>query len=388
MESTILKIKKPDDSRQYFKDVVISSENIRWHNSEQTASFNRNQKDPVHSGLVDWWRTVLSRKDYRNRVIWNRGTFLVYVGSLPVALELKGNRYYLNGKGEALSTITNALARVTFTAIREVDSVKLMKSLMTVLSLSERTKYCLENRMPYHFFDNFNKIEVRLAVQQISDKECAIEISDGVWGTIKNRDLDNMCKFFIDNKRKSKFAYFGIKKLYTFVIGREPTENELHLMREFLKQNRQQDIVEERAIQLLTEMAEQYSERLHLVMEDGRNPTALYIKGKHYDWLITDNKFKSEIQKVSTYISQPKMELDEDENPLPIALCNWVWKGPICIDNMSKGSSLGDQFAARAMALLNDNMTIRIVNTIKRYIVSEPNKNRKDFNEMRGMRRE
>ena len=49
---------------------------------------------------------------------------------------------------------------------------------------------------------------------------------------------------------------------------------------------------------------------------------------------------------------------------------------------MSRGSSLGDQFAARAMALLNDNMTIQIVNTIKRYIVSEPNKNRKDFDEM------
>ena len=257
---------------------------------------------------------------------------------------------------------------------------------MTVLSLSERTKYCLENRMPYHFFSDFKKIEVRLAVQQISDKECAIEISDGVWGTIKNRDLDNMCKFFIDGK-KSKFAYFGIKRLYTFVIGREPTENELHLMREFLKQNRQQDIVEERAVQLLTEMSEQYPDRLKLIMEDGKNPTALFIKGKHYDWLISNSEFKSEIQKVSTFILQPNMELDENDKPKPIDLCNWVWKGPICIDNMSRGSSLGDQFAARAMALLNDNMTIQIVNTIKRYIVSEPNKNRKDFDEMQRVSR-
>ena len=383
-----LKIKKPDDSRDYFKPVEISSENIHWYSKEQSVTYNRNDKDPVHSGLVGWWRKILSRKDQRNNVRWSKGPFLIYIGALPVALELKGNRYYLNGKGEALSTITNALARVTFSAIRETDSVKLMKSLMTVLSLSERTKYCLENRMPYHFFSDFKKIEVRLAVQQISDKECAIEISDGVWGTIKNRDLDNMCKFFIDGRKKSKFAYFGIKKLYTFVIGREPTENELHLMREFLKQNRQQDIVEERAVQLLTEMAEQYSERLKLIMEDGKNPTALYIKGNHYDWLISDNQFKSDIQKVSTFVSQPKMELDEDEQPIPIDLCKWVWKGPICIDNMSRGSSLGDQFAARAMALLNDNMTIQIVNTIKRYIVSEPNKNRKDFNEMCRMQRE
>jgi hypothetical protein len=52
---------------------------------------------------------------------------------------------------------------------------------------------------------------------------------------------------------------------------------------------------------------------------------------------------------------------------------------------MSAGSSLGDQFAARAMALLNDNMTIQIVNTIRRYLISEPNKNRRDFDEMRGL---
>lgn len=386
MKKVNLKIKKPDDSRDYFNPVAIASENIRWIHGEQTVTYNRNRKDPVHSGLVDWWRSVLSRKYHRNEIRFNSGPFLVYINSLPIALELKGNRYYLNGKGEALSTITNALARVTFTAIRETDSVKLMKSLMTVLSLSERTKYCLENRMPYHFFSDFKKIEVRLAVQQISDKECAIEISDGVWGTIKNRDLDNMCKFFIDGK-KSKFAYFGIKRLYTFVIGREPTENELHLMREFLKQNRQQDIVEERAVQLLTEMSEQYPDRLKLIMEDGKNPTALFIKGKHYDWLISNSEFKSEIQKVSTFILQPNMELDENDKPKPIDLCNWVWKGPICIDNMSRGSSLGDQFAARAMALLNDNMTIQIVNTIKRYIVSEPNKNRKDFDEMQRVSR-
>ena len=64
-----------------------------------------------------------------------------------------------------------------------------------------------------------------------------------------------------------------------------------------------------------------------------------------------------------------------DEN----ARCEW--KGPICIDNMSKGSPLGDQFAARALALLNDSFTITIVNTIKSYLTTEPNKYRADFDE-------
>ena len=35
---------------------------------------------------------------------------------------------------------------------------------------------------------------------------------------------------------------------------------------------------------------------------------------------------------------------------------------------MSKNSSVGDQFAARAFALLNDNLTIARVNTVTRYL--------------------
>ena len=194
-----------------------------------------------------------------------------------------------------------------------------------------------------------------------------------------------MCKFFINHKRRSKFAYFGIKKLFAFTMGREPSDSELELMREFLKQNRQQDIVEERAMQLLTEMAEQYKDRLKLDFNAEGQPSALYVKGRHYDWVITDNQFKSDIQKVSTYVAQPNPTLDDNDMPVPLSECAWAFKGPICIDNMSAGSSLGDQFAARAMALLNDNLTIQIVNTIKRYLVSEPNKNRKDFDEMRRM---
>ena len=45
--------------------------------------------------------------------------------------------------------------------------------------------------------------------------------------------------------------------------------------------------------------------------------------------------------------------------------------GPICIDNIHRNSSKGDQFAARAMALLNDKMTVAMVNTIKSYIPKE-----------------
>ena len=173
----------------------------------------------------------------------------------------------------------------------------------------------------------------------------------------------------------------GIKRLYYTLLDKQPTDSELKLMREFLKQNRQQDIVERRAIELLEEMQEEYSDRINLIMEDGC-PKELYVKGKAYDWKLTNNEFKSNIQKVSTYVCQPTVKSDEEGIPIPFDKCNWVWKGPICIDNMTKDSSLGDQFAARAFALLNDTMTIQIVNTIKRYLITDINTNRKDFDEM------
>ena len=43
-------------------------------------------------------------------------------------------------------------------------------------------------------------------------------------------------------------------------------------------------------------------------------------------------------------------------------------RGPICIDNIHANSSLGDQYAARALALLNDTTTIKLVNTIDKYL--------------------
>ena len=92
---------------------------------------------------------------------------------------------------------------------------------------------------------------------------------------------------------------------------------------------------------------------------------------------------------VSTYVWQPqkaRVKIGETEEGVKIEetqLTTPTWKGPICIDNMASGSPVGDQFAARALALLNDSFTIKIVNTISNYLVAEPNEYRADIDEMR-----
>jgi hypothetical protein len=176
--------------------------------------------------------------------------------------------------------------------------------------------------------------------------------------------------------------------LYELTMDKKPTESELKVMVEFLKQNRMQDIVEKRAIELVNELLNRHSEKLKAVY-DGKVLETIYIHGKDYDWKLTNNKYKSGIQMVSTFIWQPdyidETVLDEngEETDETIKVQNGCsWHGPICIDNMADGSPLGDQFAARALALLNDRFTITIVNTIKRYITAEPNENRVDFDEV------
>ena len=86
---------------------------------------------------------------------------------------------------------------------------------------------------------------------------------------------------------------------------------------------------------------------------------------------------------VSTFVRQKRdIRNSEDE----VIREEWFWSGPICIDNMARGSSLGDQFATRAFALLNDNMTVARVSTIKGYLKYKPNENeRVDINEVHGV---
>lgn len=385
MKEIKIKIKKPDDTPDYYPSVKLQSDNLSQFSNDISISYDRNSKDPIHSGLVRFWKGVFSNRGI-SRVsmrMQDSQPCLMFIEAMPIAIERKGGRYRLNGKTESISTIANALARVTITAIRTKKSTELLSAMMKVLELSEDVKYCLENRVPFHYYVDFQRVDVRLNVQQISEKECAIEISDGVWASITNKNLDKFCKFFLHDRKQSKYKFIGVKRLYTELMGVAPTDSDLELMKQFLMQNRQQDIVEDRAIMLLHEMASQHPDRLKLEMV-GKIPEKLYIKGQGYDWLLSNTKFKSDIQMVSTYVLMPIPETREDK-PLPFDKCRWVWKGPICIDNMSKGSSLGDQFATRALALLNDTHTIKIVNTIRRYILTPENTNRKDFNEMSRM---
>jgi hypothetical protein len=153
-------------------------------------------------------------------------------------------------------------------------------------------------------------------------------------------------------------------------------------MAAFLKQNRMGDIVEKRAMQLVDDMLEQHQEKLIPFFDTNGVLRDLVVKGKQHDWRLTyrgsgDYRRTTGRQNVSTYILQ---EVTRDDELVK------EWKGPICIDNMAGGSPLGDQYAARALALMNDTHTMKIVSTIRSYIVNDNKDIRVDENVLRKLR--
>jgi len=400
MPECTVRIARPDDSR--IMDETTIRCDTHSFGTTRSISIQRGKKDPVHAGLEDFWRGIISPRNRYSRGFGYKFNHVVMIKTCPVVLSREGIRYQLNGKSYSLATICSALARLTFKSCFEDNPEVLLSSLYSTLSLPENVRYCLENRAPYHFRHDYEKVEVRLNVVQIDDNMLAMEISDGVWGEITPRQLDTFCNFYHLGKARGSWKKLGPKYLFKKLIGREPTTAEKKVMRAFLMQNRTQDMVEERALQLVKDLCKQHDGRIHAVYDELGVLTTMYVRGRGYDWKLTNNRYKTGIQMVSTYIWQPKKDVVAE-----FAEQNWMlgnisevegtkyfnitednkedfkfWSGPICIDNVANNSPLGDQFAGRALALLNDLITVKMVSTIRGYMTHDANKYRIEGNEI------
>ena len=374
-----LEIQKPDDSNTYYSTTIesdvfqysgmpVARGRIRIHRGSHRS------KDPVHQGIKEKVASIF-KKRRRSRYYSYAGipkdiTTTIKIKELTVFLQKKGGRHHLNGIYVSLDNLCDILARVIFRSCFTDDAAELNKVLWRNLQIPENVSYVLENRLPFFFYEDYERHDVRLNVQRIAHDVCAIEISDGLWGEITFKELDKYCNFYVHGLKRGNWPYTSRKNLFVKLMKREPSNAELSLMIAFLQQNRKQDIVEKRAFELINEMVEQRPDRLFPVWDDENRLKSLFVRGNGYDWWLNTQSYKATgTQNVSTYVWQPNHEGELG------------WRGAICIDNANDDSSIGDQFAARAMALLNDNFTIEIVSTIKSYIKSEPNENRMDENE-------
>ena len=306
----------------------------------------------------------------------------------------KDKDYFMNGKKFGLNMIADILARLAYAYSSGITDLWLLYLKYT--NIPENIRYALENRVPYHFYEEWNKCDVRLNVMQIDSKKYAIEISDSVWGEISSSDLNTFINSYRFDKKRGNWHSLSPKKLFARLIGRVPTSAEETLMIAFLKQNRTRDIVEQRAKELVSEMCEKYPDRIfYKGFEVGdinyttgekytkHNNEFLFVKGKLFDWKIQKRDAVSgehDRQNVSVYVYNVRKYSEEDEK-VPE---EFGWLGPICIDNMTShgGNSIGDQMVARALALMNDNIITKFVGTIQSYIREEMSERRLSFDNL------
>ena len=394
-------IKKPDDSQDYWtvNCSIVIEDSVRLENTLArkffprishmqfnesdvvkqlktiTAYPDRQAKDPVHGGIVQAIRNLIQvsrKRKYSYVESMAEYSGVLKIEGLPILLAKNDIRYSINGRAESLERIADILARLMFKAVNTKDTTKLMASLYSFLDMPENVRYALENQTPYTFYQDFEKYEVRLKTEQIGDDEYALEVSDGVWGTMSSKDLVVFVNTYLHGKKRGSWYQISPKNLYLRTVGKEPSVSDVKVMKEFLKQNRTADIVEKRARDLVRDLESQYSNRITVRWNEKDMPEKIFVRGNDYDWLLEARNYKRSFQDVSTYIWQP----DENEG---------TWVGPICIDNMNSDSSVGDQFAARVLAFINDNITVKLVSTLKHRIKTEPNKYRIDTNEVSRM---
>ncbi len=366
--------------------------------------------DPIHSALTDLFNRLLKRVNYAK---WET---ILTIGGLPIHVKYDG-KYYLMGKSHSLKLISSSLARISYSAaVGETDSSKLLNILFSNMEMPEPISYAIENRAPYHFYENYDRVEVRLNVEKIGPVKYAIEVSDSVWGEISQKDLVTFVNSYRDGSKRGKWNNLSPRNLFSKLMGREPSESELKLMKAFLSQNRTSDIVEKRAKELVEEICQNFpktffyhSEEEGTVIEtkthekftkgkpsiitteqrvSSNNNEWLFIRGNSYDWKIRKSSNRESTQSVQTYIWQRfgnnikvGQEQDEDGEWVDVfeTVHHYGWAGPICVDNMnfSGATSIGDQMVARGFAFMNDSATIRLVSTIGSYL------NKKDMSENR-----
>ena len=373
---------RPDDSGLHYTQEVSFGKDYDAHYGALYVYPDRKSKNPIQDSLSNAYNLALRNKGTPfPHLNLDSQPRLFSMGNFPVVLSKSGSQYALNGKTMTVKRISDILARLTYKSFFEEDKGVMMKYLLKLQNMPENISYVLENRFPYFFYEEFNRIDVFMNVIQIGEEECAIEIADGVWGNISFDNLNTMCNFYIHGKKRGNWKYLSPQELFRRTVGREPLESDVKVMINFLKQNRQKDIVEKRAEELMKELAEQYPNRIKITEEQGR--AIMYVRGNGFDWKLVESTYKSDIQQVSTMVWQPQVTTSENEDEeMEVSYTEPLWRGPICIDNMARGSSVGDQFVARALALLNDTVTVKIVNTIGRYLTADENKFRIDWDEV------
>ena len=318
-------------------------------------------------------------------------TFKYPDGNVTIFIQKNKQSYIFNGQKITKTMLLSSLSRLFYRTCFTRSALVLKKYLRMLISTPPNVKYALENRTPYHFFEadidnpyRSEKIKVLINTSRISPTECALEISENIWVSINVKELNRFINIYRHNRKSSKkWQDISPEKLWEVLSDNSPSKSQILVMKAWLKQNRTDKMVEDRAKQLMLEIDRENEEivNFHMPLE-GKMRTAMFIKGKIADWvLIENNAAKTSRQRVSIYCyhEQDVASLKNRDvtkiHDYKQFLSGYL-RGPICVDNLLGQVSLGDQFASRAFTLMNDKLALERVSTLRGYLPSNRLKNR------------
>jgi len=272
------------------------------------------------------------------------------INDFEILIHKDGNRFFANNEAFTLKNLGMNIARFLYRVTNEMTRKETAKLYYNVISTPAEIEYVLLNRIPYYFYQDGRKQEVRLNIRQIGDDKAAIELMEGEWGPISFKDLKSYLSHYLYGTKRGSWKFLSPEVLYARLTGKKQSESDKQVMRAFMIQNRTQKLVTDRANVLLEQTLEKFSKNL-IHWEEG-DMKHILVRGKENDWKfhynMKDTKQMGGTQMVSTsYVTSE------------------FGTRSVCIDNAQSNSSKADQLVTRLLVAMNDKTSKKMVSTMQ-----------------------
>lgn len=318
----------------------------------------------------------------------NRKNILLFdFNNFHISVKNAGGSVVLNGQTMTRTIAARHLAALCFQTKESSTREEVRDKFFKITSIPPDVNYAIINRAPYSFYSNGKYIKCRLNVEQISSKEIALEISEGVWGTLTIKQFLGYLSHYLHGTNRGSWAFTSPERLYERVMGKEGRESDIKVMESFLIQNRTRNLVNQRAEVLLKETLEKHGEKIkhYSLKKHTATTNILFVQGIENDWVIrwtSSNSDREGRQLVRTeYIETGLIELPtgflskNKSYGIPDSAERDDWYG-VCVDNLQTNSPQVDQAISRVLVCLNDKSAKQMVSTMRGI---DPAKLRIDF---------
>lgn len=324
-----------------------------------------------------------------------------------IILQHLDKKYFINGNLVTKSRLNGIIPSLLMTLNICKSQDKMERRIDIAIATDPVISTAIVNKVEYTFYDKGKKVTTLLNLEKTSKETTAVELYEGVWCDFK----DNKIKTFLASCRGNKNKFYAVspEEIYYLSRGEFLSKSQIQTVYAFLGQNRKSTLVERRSMELFKDLTERFKGKIFEVSmfvesnDDEKQKMAMAVAGKQLDWVVVDRGYKQGRQDVSTYAifslsnyrkvtgsSSISWVCKDDSGDMPSLSGKHGWEcaesknqfltiGPICIDQAHSGISLGDQFASRAMALLNDIHSFKHVSTLSGYSRYIP-KDRVDWN--------